>query len=61
MIQPNNKDAVWTQRAQYQMQWTNSKPDVEISSIDVAYDEKTKNQFGAPVVLAITVAKEAAK
>ncbi len=38
----------------YQMQWTNPRPEEEIRSIDIRYDPKVGNQYGAPAVLAIT-------
>ncbi len=38
----------------YQMQWTNPRPEEEIQSIDIRYDLKVGNQYGAPAVLAIT-------
>ena len=38
----------------YQMQWTNPRPETEIQSIDIRYDAKVGNQYGAPAVLAIT-------
>ncbi len=40
----------------YQMQWTNPRPEVPITTIDVGYDPAIGNQFGVPVVLAVTAA-----
>jgi hypothetical protein len=40
----------------YQMQWTNPRPEVGITTIDVGYDAAVGNQYGVPVVLAITAA-----
>ena len=50
-------DSSGDQAVVYQMQWTNPRPEVEIASLTVAYDPQVKNQFGVPVVLAITAAK----
>jgi len=38
----------------YQMQWSNPRPGEKITSIDIAYDEKTGNRYGVPAVLGIT-------
>ena len=50
---PPTKDATKS-AVVYQMQWTNPRPEVEIRSIDIRYDPKVSNQYGAPAVLAIT-------
>jgi len=50
---PLTKDAARS-AVVYQMQWTNPRPEVQIQSIDVRYDPKVGNQYGAPAVLAIT-------
>lgn len=43
--------------AVYQMQWNNPRPDVEISAIDIRYDQRVGSRWGAPAILAITAAK----
>ena len=47
-----------TQAVAYQMQWTNPRPEVVISTIDVAYDAAVGNHYGVPVVLAISAAHQ---
>jgi beta-galactosidase len=43
----------------YQMNWTSPRPGVTIKSIDIRYDDKTKGEYGVPVLLAITAANTA--
>jgi beta-galactosidase len=55
---PFPKDAT-RQAVVYQMQWTNPRPAVAIKSIDMRYDDRTKGEYGVPVLLAITAANPA--
>ncbi len=50
-------DTSGQQAVLYQMQWDNPKPDVAIQSVDMAYDESTKGQYGVPALMAVTMAK----
>jgi len=58
---PLGNDKSGDQATVYQMQWANAKPGVEISTIDLVYDEKVQNAYGAPVLLGISAATEVAK
>ena len=42
----------------YQMQWTNPNSGKVISTIDIAYDDKVRSQFGVPIFLAVTAASD---
>jgi hypothetical protein len=53
---PNDKSG--EQAAVYQMQWQNSRPDAEIASVELAYDAKVGDQYGTPILLALTAASE---
>jgi beta-galactosidase len=56
---PNDKGG--EQAVVYQMQWQNSRPDVEIASVELAYEAKVGDQYGTPVLLALTAASERSK
>jgi beta-galactosidase len=53
---PNDKSG--EQAVVYQMQWQNPRPDVEIASVELTYDAKTGDHYGAPVLLGLTAARE---
>jgi beta-galactosidase len=53
---PFPKDA-GKQAVVYQMNWTNPRPEVSIKSIDLRYDDRTRGEYGVPVLLGVTVAK----
>jgi hypothetical protein len=55
---PFPKDAS-KQAVVYQMSWTNPRPGASIKSIDVRHDDKTRGEYGVPVLLAITGATAA--
>jgi hypothetical protein len=50
---PEKKDPP-RQAVVYQMMWKNPRPGDAIQSVDLKYDEKAGNQYGAPVLLGIT-------
>jgi beta-galactosidase len=41
----------------YQMPWTNPRPGVTIKSLDVRYGAKDGNEYGVPVLVAVTAAR----
>ena len=58
---PFSGDSSGEQAVVYQMPWLNPRPDVEVASIDLAYDSAIGNSYGTPALLAITVATHLAK
>jgi hypothetical protein len=58
---PFPNDRTGEQAVAYQMQWQNPRPDAEIASVELAYDPKVGDQYGAPVLLGLTAARERSK
>ena len=40
----------------YGMQWNNPRPEQDIKSIDMVYDQSTKGEYGVPALLGVTAA-----
>jgi beta-galactosidase len=51
---PFVKDTSGDQAVLYQMPWTNPRPEVPLSQIDMSYAPQSGSQYGTPVLLGIT-------
>jgi hypothetical protein len=58
---PFAKDASGDQAVLYQMPWTNPRPEVPLSRIDLSYAPQSGSQYGTPVLFGITAASRLKK
>lgn len=53
---PASSEAGGDPAAVHSLKWTNPRPDVEVDTIEVRYNDEVGNRYGSPVVLGITAA-----